>query len=162
MCVLEPVRDVALIIHSNKTTRNKTGCETGWWVESVAWSHSGRHVKITFLAPGNRIGMNLKFLLPFWMNSFCSWVTHTGKPHTQFDFTAAMRARSFSLSLRLFQSSFGPHSGRSPVYVCKPCCRSSRRSPGQQGMRSPSRSTWGWWWWWWDTLSKTRENYNWQ
>lgn len=33
-------------------------------------------VKLTFVAPGNRMGMNLKFLLPFWMNSFWSCIGH--------------------------------------------------------------------------------------
>lgn len=36
----------------------------------------------TFLAPGNRMGMNLKFLLPFWMNSLWSWETRTRSSET--------------------------------------------------------------------------------
>lgn len=56
--------------------------------------------------------------------------------------------------LNRFQSEyFFIWSSCEPVYVCRRCWRSSRRSPGQQGRLSPSHSTWDWWWWWSGTLS---------
>lgn len=99
----------------------------------------------TFLAPGNKMGMNLKFLLPFWMNSFWSWATHkhTCEPQPHW-----MR----------FIPECCEREGPSPVCGCKPCWRSSRRSPGQTGTWSPSRSTWDWWWWWSGTPSEGADN----
>lgn len=91
----------------------------------------------TFLAPGNRIGMNLKFLLPFWMNSLWSWETRT-RSSEEWEPSSSR----YSSAWRCW-----------PVCEYKQCSGSCHRSPAQTGRPLPSRSTWDWWWWWSSTPS---------
>lgn len=62
--------------HSSLHNRTCTGCK-----RSSLWRSTRQ--RLTFLAPGNMMGMNLKFLLPFWMNSLWSCTQTKGTSKEQ-------------------------------------------------------------------------------